>query len=125
MDSRLRFLIVNACGAGFVDFTEWRSTRTDWLGLGLRIRAYERTLQNRVAEIDALRNIAVLGLHGVKPEVLLDCAEKGVQSYRGALMPWYGRENQQTMDDPIDAIVNWYFRFRPDLLNLPKAPPHG
>jgi len=109
--------MVHACGAGFIDFKSWRGTHTEWLGLRFRLQAFERTLTNRVGEIDAIRQIASMALHTDQgPDILQDYAIKGVERFRGTLMPWYRLESHQNAHEPIDDIVDWYLTFRPDLI---------
>lgn len=109
--------MVHACGAGFVDFKSWRGTHTEWLGLRFRLQAFERTLTNKVGEIDAIRQIATMALNTDQgPAVLQEYAIKGVEGFRGTLMPWYRLGSQQNAHEPIDDIVDWYLTFRPDLI---------
>jgi hypothetical protein len=50
------------------------------------------------------------------PDVLQEYAIRGVEGFRGTLMPWYRLGSQQNAHEPIDDIVDWYLTFRPDLI---------
>ena len=110
--------MVHACGAGAVDFATWRQTKLDWLGLEIRLQAYENRLIADVAGLDARRHIGTMSVAGLnqKPEVLQDFAIKGIETYRAALLPWYGVGSHHNYGDAIDDTLDWYMTFRPDLI---------
>lgn len=59
--------------------------------------------------------MAIPGLE-IDSEELQQFGTKGVTQYRSALLPWHRPGARQNVGDAIDDVVDWYLRFRPDLL---------
>ena len=110
--------MVHAAGAGFIDFTAWKGRKRDWVNLGLRMRAYQTTLDSQIMNLDAMRHIVTMAIPGLNqsPDSLQQFAIGGVERYRATVMPWFKATNGQNVGDPLDDIVDWYLTFRPDLL---------
>ena len=118
MAGRLRNLIARAVGAGFFDPRGWVGSDQDWTSLIIRLRVFERHLEERVAHLDAMRCVLSLSLvdTGASAEDRQKFAVDGVNRYRGALMPWMRQNTRQTVGDATDDLLDWYSTFRPDLL---------
>lgn len=111
--------MVHAAGAGFIDFSAWRSTKKDWVNLGLRLQAYRHTLNSKIGELDAMRHIVTMSMTeqlGQNPDTMQEFAQRGVDKYRATVLPWFKVDSMQNAGDPIDDIVDWYLTFRPDML---------